>query len=170
MPGEKMRKKRNSRACVREGLAAGGSADFRRLNPGLFGGVAAAENAVSEAVARGLPAPGPAVRSVARLNVSETRVAALLAAQGMVVVGQALRLPLAGGGEYRPDLVAWSPGCASLLVVEVKGGYRGPGWEQGYDRYKRAALEWDGAPLVFVRFERDGSRWRRIYWSNERAV
>lgn len=165
-----MRKKPNSRACVREGLAANGSEDFRRLNPALFGGTRAAENLLRERDAAGLPPPGPPVRTVARLNTSETRVAALLAAQGMVVVGQALRLPLSGGGEYRPDLVAWSPGCASVLVVEVKGGYRGPGWEQGFERYKRAALEWDGAPLVFVRFERDGSRWRRIYWSEERLA
>lgn len=164
----KMLKKRNSRACVRDGLAASGSADFRRLNPGLFGDSVLAEDVVAASEERGVRIPGPTVRSVAKLNVSEKRVAALLAAQGMTVVGQALRLPLSGGGEYRPDLVAWSPGCASVLVVEVKGGYRGPGWEQGYDRYKRAALEWDGAPLVFVRFERDGSRWRRIYWSEER--
>lgn len=50
--------------------------------------------------------------------------------------------PLAGGGTYIPDFVVLSPQGAR--VVEVKGGYRGPGWEQGRERYKRAAAQYSG--------------------------
>lgn len=50
--------------------------------------------------------------------------------------------PLAGGGTYIPDFVVLSPHGAR--VVEVKGGYRGPGWEQGRERYKRAAAQYSG--------------------------
>lgn len=63
--------------------------------------------------------------------------------------------PLAGGGTYIPDFVVLSPHGAR--VVEVKGGYRGPGWEQGRERYKRAAAQYSGkAGVAFEIWEVKG--------------
>ena len=60
--------------------------------------------------------------------------------------------PLAGGGTYIPDFVVLSPHGAR--VVEVKGGYRGPGAEQGRERYKRAAAQYSGkAGVAFELWE-----------------
>ena len=48
---------------------------------------------------------------------------------------------------YIPDFIVFGPGPAR--VIEVKGGYRGPGAEQGYERYKRAALQYSGNGAFF---------------------
>lgn len=44
------------------------------------------------------------------------------------------------GDRYTPDAVMWDGG--RMTIYEVKAGYRGPGWEQGMERYKRAKAEW----------------------------
>lgn len=54
-----------------------------------------------------------------------------------LVMCQQVRIPLEGGGGYIPDFVVWQDG--GVEIIEVKGGYKGDGWEQGWDRYKRAA-------------------------------
>ncbi len=75
---------------------------------------------------------------------AEAAALAWLSGEGWQVIPQPCRLfPLAGGGSYTPDLLAWRNGFPGVLVVEVKGGYRGAGWEQGYERYKRAADAFD---------------------------
>lgn len=55
-----------------------------------------------------------------------------------LVLAQQVRIPLPGGGVYVPDFVVYNH-LGALEIYEVKGGYRGPGWEQGYERFKRAA-------------------------------
>lgn len=59
-----------------------------------------------------------------------------------------LRFP--DGDRYTPDIVGFPqhPG-GDLLVIEVKGGYRGPGWEQGMERYKRAKEMWGKGSIKF---------------------
>lgn len=56
---------------------------------------------------------------------------------------------LTGGGTYTPDFLALTAE-GPTYVYEVKGGYCGPGWEQGRERYRRAAFEWNGPAFQFV--------------------
>ena len=57
------------------------------------------------------------------------------------IVEQPMRLILTGGDTYTPDIGMWFPEGRTTLI-EVKGGYKGPGWEQGIERYKRVKVEW----------------------------
>jgi hypothetical protein len=89
------------------------------------------------------------------MNKTETMAAQWLRLNGFAcLIAQPTRLfPLAGGGTYTPDFLAWErSGAGGVWVIEVKGGYRGPGAEQGYDRYKRAALQYSppGSPWRFA--------------------
>jgi hypothetical protein len=101
------------------------------------------------------PAPvpsGPAVtvtpRAKARvkaLNKTEQRWLDTIAPvhfPAATVFAQAFTLPLEGGGTYRADFV-----CIYLsrypTLIEVKGGFKGPGWEQGIERYRRARTQWE---------------------------
>ena len=64
---------------------------------------------------------------------------------------------LTGGGTYTPDFLLIDGG--GVTVYEVKGGYRGAGWEQGYERYKRAAFEWSRPSRTLCReSHRSGNR------------
>ena len=42
------------------------------------------------------------------------------------------------GDTYTPDFLLLAGGRGQI-VAEIKGGYRGPGWEQGWEQFKRAA-------------------------------
>lgn len=56
---------------------------------------------------------------------------------------------LAGGVMYIPDFVVFRPNGV-IEVIEVKGGYRGAGFEQGEERYKSAAAQYGNkAPFYF---------------------
>jgi hypothetical protein len=57
------------------------------------------------------------------------------------VIEQPMKLQLTDGGSYTPDLCVRDR-KQKIIIIEVKGGYRGPGWEQGIERYKRAKYEW----------------------------
>jgi hypothetical protein len=76
------------------------------------------------------------------------------------VFAQAFTLPLDGGGTYRADflLVYLS---RYPTIIEVKGGYLGPGWEQGIERYRRARTQW-GKVFAFELWEWEGKtkRWK----------
>ncbi|MBO4620355.1 MAG: hypothetical protein J5654_09630 [Victivallales bacterium] len=102
------------------------------------------------------------------MNKTEARAMQWLIYQGYAnIIPQPTRLfPLAGGGTYTPDFLAWNPSDGSILVVEVKGGYRGPGWEQGMERYKRAAAQYDGGPLKFTMLAWSAKRreWAVDFW------
>jgi len=54
-----------------------------------------------------------------------------------LVLSQAIRLDFDDGTSYRPDFAVVVNGC-TVRLIEVKGGYKGPGWEQGVERYRRA--------------------------------
>lgn len=138
-------------------LSATASDSVRRLNPAIFGGGtpkthADAKKTVKRVLAReAAKTPAGAIcggnsgiTRQKRMNKTEARAMEWLRLQGFTdIIAQPTRLfPLAGGGSYTPDFLAWVPGEPGVLVVEVKGGYRGPGWEQGYERYRRAALQY----------------------------
>ncbi len=141
------------------------SESVRRLNPGVFGGPAQEQktkNSPVAQIARRTRADG--------VNKSERdfmRVIEQMHAESeYVVLTQPPRLfELAGGGTYTPDYLVVTPGGA--VVYEVKGGYGGPGAEQGVERFKRAAAQWDSPVLVFVLAVRDKSAaggWRLEAW------
>ena len=86
-----------------------------------------------------------------RGNVTERRALELIRARypdGCVFSQPARFFPLEGGGTYTPDFLVFREG-RPVVVVEVKGGYRGPGAEQGIERYRRAAAQWDGCLFAF---------------------
>jgi len=59
---------------------------------------------------------------------------------------------------YSPDVfVQWDDG--SFTLYEVKGGYRGPGWEQGWERFKRACSTWPSLPLEMWEWDRKKHVW-----------
>lgn len=152
-------------------LSATASASVRRLNPAIFAGKGPAgapddRNAAKRDFARDgaenasgaksgrIPAASGGETRQKRMNKTETRALEWLRFHGYTgIIAQPTRLfPLAGGGTYTPDFLAWEPMTSCVWVVEVKGGYRGPGAEQGYDRYKRAALQYSpaGSPWRFA--------------------
>jgi hypothetical protein len=68
--------------------------------------------------------------------------------------GMTLRFP--DGDRYTPDIVGY-PGFDfdRIKLIEVKGGYRGPGWEQGHERFKRAKERWgDDYDFVMLHVKR----------------
>jgi len=94
--------------------------------------------------------PAEAVR---RLNKAESQALARARREhpDATIVCQGLTLPLSGGDVYRVDMLIMEsmpedndgfPWNNCVRLVEVKGGYRGPGWEQGLERYKRARAEY----------------------------
>jgi hypothetical protein len=143
---------------------AKGSADFQRLNAGVMG------------------APAPVMQErkpkkaaqiihgrtrLDRCNKTELRFYRewLERDFASVVIVQPPRLfELEGGGTYTPDFVEVRP--CGVVVWEVKGGYRGPGWEQGIERFKRAAAQYDGEYLSFALATWDSKekRWRLEGW------
>lgn len=83
---------------------------------------------------------------------------------GATILVQAVRLPLDGGGVYIPDFFqVWENGA---IAYEVKGGYRGAGWEQGYERFKRAALQYarDDFQFILATFDRKRNEWDIQKW------
>lgn len=86
---------------------------------------------------------GQIKRHATRTKAEETVLRALEAASDggrEYRIAQQVRnlFPLPGGGEYIPDFVLLYPD-GGMTVVEVKGGYKGPGAEQGHERYARVA-------------------------------
>lgn len=65
-------------------------------------------------------------------------------------------IKLSDGQEFRVDFLLIFDG-GTYQYAEVKGGYKGPGWEQGHERYKRARAE---HPMVrFGMYEWTGKEW-----------
>lgn len=168
----------------RDGMAL--SATVAHLNPHVArlcgsGGTPVpprGENAVTGRETASARVEAPAVSSAApravRLTQAERRFLSGLESGGLLEslglpsgcrwVCQPTRLlPLPGGGTYTPDFLVLVPG-GEPVSAEVKGGYRGPGWEQGVERYRRAASEWDGRGLRFVMATWDGAAGWRLQW------
>lgn len=86
-----------------------------------------------------------------------------------IVIVQPTRLfALEGGGTYTPDFIVCTHD--KVHVFEVKGGYRGPGWEQGVERYKRAAAQFDKLCIHFYLYDwdRKSNKWNAQKWRVER--
>ena len=78
-------------------------------------------------------------RGIPKMNKTEARFLEIIKRdyKGALIVPQPTRFfRFPNGDTYTPDfLVIDGDG---VFVFEVKGGYRGPGWQQGYERYHRA--------------------------------
>jgi hypothetical protein len=100
---------------------------------------------------------------VKALNVTEQRWLDTIAPvhfPAATVFAQAFTLPLDGGGTYRADFV-----CVYLsrypTLIEVKGGFKGPGWEQGIERYRRARTQWEKVfAFELWDWSRETKRWK----------
>lgn len=102
-------------------------------------------------------------------NVTEHRALDLIMEQypdGCVFCQPSRFFKLEGGGTYTPDFLVFREG-QPVVVVEVKGGYKGPGAEQGIERYKRAAAQWDGPIFKFQMWNWDAEdrSWEIGLWS-----
>lgn len=134
------------------------SATVQKRNPGLFGAVEP-KNVQSREADNKSRLDG--------LNKTERRFydELLKGVDKKSVVVQPSRLfELQGGGTYTPDFLVIADGKA--FAIEIKGGYRGPGWEQGYERYKRAAAQWQGDHFKFCMWtwDRKVNKWDCEYW------
>ena len=95
------------------------------------------------------------------MSKSEELVAAVLREKynGGEVIAQQVRnlFMLAGGVMYIPDFMVFRPD-GIINVIEVKGGYRGAGFEQGEERYKSAAAQYSKAPFYFSLWRVDNKK------------
>ena len=127
---------------------------IRRLNAGVLRDVTP-EPIVQEGQGRKSPqGEGKRVLRVEKLNKTETR---FLQELRRSMAGQRSAMPeldeleiwhydiqpprffeFEDGDTYTPDFLLLAGGRGQI-VAEIKGGYRGPGWEQGWERFKRAA-------------------------------
>ena len=158
------------------------SDSFKRLNPQLFG--TSTKETVAMPVVQRMPSEKPSAkaktvsnfaRRLDAINKTERRYYDTFLADrdgvDCTVLVQPPRLfELEGGGTYTPDfLVINAKGC---VVVETKGGYRGPGFEQGLERWKRAAAQWADERLQFILatwYRKDG-RWVVENWNPVRIT
>ena len=151
---------------------------FKARNPELFGNVASAD-AVASVPARPSHAKAEAIghgkntcrfqKRIDTLNKTEMRYYDTYLAErdgrDCTVLVQPPRLfELEGGGTYTPDFLVIEEG--GVTSVEIKGGYKGPGAEQGIERYKRAASQWADERISFVMatWMRKEMRWRIEPW------
>lgn len=96
----------------------------------------------------------------------ESLIPELFKGQDYIVIVQPTRLfELTGGGTYTPDFLVCTND--SIHVCEVKGQYRGPGWEQGVERYKRAAAQFNVLCIHFAMYTwmPKEQRWILSKWS-----
>ncbi len=110
---------------------------------------------------------------IASLNKTERRfyetvIPEVFKGQEYIVITQPPRLfELTGGGTYTPDFLV----CTNdtVHVCEIKGNYKGPGWEQGIERYKRAAAQFNMLCIQFTMYTWDAKqkRWRVSKWDDE---
>jgi hypothetical protein len=144
------------------------SESIRRRNPHLFG-KAEPEGVPGNAGSPQLTEEKPRKQ----LNKTEARFLHTVVERdykGHIAVQQPTRLfKLTGGGTYTPDFVLFPRRSSDPVhVVEVKGGYRGPGWEQGMERYKRAAAQYscEGIKFAMATWEAKSQSWRIDNWDD----
>lgn len=142
-------------------IMSGASAACRRRNP-----VATVETAEPSPA----PAKPKAPRRPAAENKSEQYWHRRLIEEhpGAHVVAQAKGYFVLPGTSdtYTPDLMVVH-GFLPIEVWEVKGGYRGPGYDQGLERYKRTAQEFsDGVRYQFYLAEKSKTGWTVRKWNN----
>ena len=151
---------------------------IRRLNAGVLGGVSTAP-AVQEG--KGLKSPQSERRRALRVDKLNRTEARFLAELRRSMAGQRSAMPeldgldiwcydiqpprffeFEDGDTYTPDFLLMAGGRGQI-VAEIKGGYRGPGWEQGWERFKRAAAAFGrerGREFWLCEWMPRESRWR----------
>jgi len=116
---------------------------FKNANPHLFGAVEPqkTENAL------------PEEKTKKKMNKTEARGFEMLKRmyKRHWIIPQPTRLfNLLGGGTYTPDFLLICVDTSDRsYVFEIKGGYKGPGYEHGMERFKRAAAQFHCAGLQF---------------------
>ena len=104
-----------------------------------------------------------------KLNKTEMRFFrdCLADADGVVIAQPTRFFRLSGGGTYTPDFILIHGGGVTVYEVKTQGAHY-HGWEQGYDRYKRAALEFSRPWLTFVMATWQGKlkTWKIEEWEN----
>lgn len=151
---------------------------IRRLNAGVLGGVSPAP-VVQEG--QGLKSPQNERRRVLRADKLNKTEARFLQELRRSMAGQRSAIPeldgldiwccdvqpprffeFEDGDTYTPDFLLLAGGRGQV-VAEIKGGYRGPGWEQGWERFKRAAAAFGrdrGREFWLCEWRPRESRWR----------
>ena len=142
---------------------------IKRLNPQLFatpsispqknvkdeGEGAAMGKIPSAAIPSKIDAKNEKLEKMPKLNKTEARflrewLAPWARGADCLIIPQPIRFfRLTGGGTYTPDFLLIDGGGVTVYEVKMKGAHY-HGWEQGYDRYKRAALEFSRPWLSFV--------------------
>ena len=120
------------------------SEDVRRLNPKLF--ESQEQNHFAD-VGKMVAEKG----RTRRMNKTEARfleVLRRLHPDGLIVEQPTRFFRFRNGDSYTPDFIVIASGA--ITSYEVKGGYRGAGWEQGYERYHRAKEAFAGYGVAFV--------------------
>ena len=143
------------------------SDDLRRLNPGVFGSSAAKPRLRCAQVQVQMQEPGQPPR-LAQCNRTERRFYGWLCDQypaDRIVIQPPRHFALRGGGTYTPDFLVYAD--SGVFVYEVKGGYKGPGAEQGHERYARAAAQWSSGLVRFSKctWDREAGLWREEKWT-----
>lgn len=125
----------------------------------------------SAAIPSKIDAKNAKLENMPKLNKTEMRfyrdVLADLESEGVVIVAQPTRFfRLTGGGTYTPDFILIDGGGVTVYEVKMKGAHYA-GWEQGYDRYKRAALEYSRRCITFIMVIWDGKnrKWDAEVWN-----
>jgi hypothetical protein len=122
----------------------------RRLNPAIFGDCGGCGVELPETRTRGGAEPKRTRNGLKlifeRLNKTELRWLREIGQQ-MIASGEAVAIHpqvtfcFDDGTKYTVDFLVVRFELPTLCV-EVKGGYTGPGWEQGHERFRRARDLW----------------------------
>ena len=151
---------------------------IRRLNAGVLGDVPAAPIVQQGQERKTQQSERKRVLRADKLNKTEARFLAELRRR---MAGQRSAIPELDGGDiwcydiqpprffefedgdtYTPDFLLLAGGRGQV-VAEIKGGYRGPGWDQGWERFKRAAAAFGrdrGREFWLCEWRPRESRWR----------
>lgn len=142
---------------------------FKKANPDLFG--------LPSDVLKNRTTEKPVISQKSRLdrlNKTEMRFYDdfYLEHKGKIIIQPPKFFELAGGGTYTPDFLFVRDDGKGVGVYEIKGGYRGPGWEQGIERFKRAAAQYDGEKFHFMlwTWNREDGEWDVEHWKSSRNL
>lgn len=87
-----------------------------------------------------LPAERQTRRALNKVEATFKRQLLDIVRDGTIIEQPTRHFQLTGGGTYTPDFLTYSPSGVDVWEVKEKGAHYA-GWEQGYERYRRAALE-----------------------------
>jgi hypothetical protein len=140
------------------------SATVQKRNPGLFGAVE------PQKTEKALPEE----KTKKKMNKTEMRCLEILKRHfpNSIIIPQPTRFfNLLGGGTYTPDFLVIAKKANpyfSCAVIEVKGGYKGPGYEHGMERYKRAAAQFhcDGLRFEIATWDSKTQTWQIDKWED----